>query len=155
MENIPAHIVEKVALLEQENIRYNKLIEELESRLSVTQVGGVPEDEHLAKIRERDEEIDRLNQRIVEIRQCLVEAEEFIEQLQTAVQGRAVIIPPEVEAQINYLSEENHRLNLLIENYINEIKHLKLSVQVPSAPQVKYQVPVDIENRLSFLAQEN
>ncbi len=101
------------------------------------------------------EEINRMNQKTHEIRDYLLQAEDFIEQLQQAVQEREAIIPPEVENQIKYLSDENHRLNLLIENYISEIKHLKINIQAPNLPKVEYQVPVEIENRLSFLTTEN
>ena len=45
-ENVPAHIVERVTVLEQENVRYTKLIEQLQSRLSLTQVSAVSEDEY-------------------------------------------------------------------------------------------------------------
>jgi hypothetical protein len=84
-----------------------------------------------------------------------MQAEDFIEQLQRAVQEREAIIPPEVESQIKYLSEENHRLNLLIENYISEIKHLKVNIQAPNLPKVEYKVPADIESRITTLTQEN
>ena len=62
------------------------LIEELQSRLSVTHINGVSEDEHYAKLGERDfrviilmEEINRLNQKIIEIRKYLENAENYIE----------------------------------------------------------------------------
>ena len=84
-----------------------------------------------------------------------MQAENYIEQLQRTLEEREPIIPPEVEEQLNYLSEENHRLNLLIENYINEIKHLKVTIQASNLPKVEYRIPSDIETRLAFLAQEN
>lgn len=130
--------------------------------MSVTQTGGVPEEEYLSGLGERDlriiillEEINRLNQKIVEVREYLVNAEDYIEQLQKALEGREPIIPEEIEKQITYLSEENHRLNSLIENYINEIKHLKFTFNSPNLPKIEYLVPPEVETKLGLLAQEN
>lgn len=44
---------------------------------------------------------------------------------------------------------------MLIENYISEIKNLKVSIQAPNLPKIEYQVPVEVQNRLAFLASEN
>lgn len=71
-----------------------------------------------------------------------MQAEIYIDQLQTAIQEKEPIISLEVESQIHYLSEENHRLNLLIENYISEIEHMKVNIQAPNLPKIEYQVPV-------------
>lgn len=126
-------------------------------------MSAVSEEELNFRLGERDlriiillEEINRLNHKVTEIRQYLVEAEDYIQQLQATLEQREPVISPEIQTQITYLSEENHRLNLLIENYISEIKHLKVNViQAPNLPKIEYQVPPEIEARLSFLAQEN
>jgi hypothetical protein len=63
--------------------------------LQVTQIDGVSYEEHYAKLGERDfriiillEEINRLNTKVIEVRDYLQKAEDYIEQLQYTIEHR-------------------------------------------------------------------
>lgn len=65
------------------------------------------------------------------------------------------MIPHEVENQLTYLSEENHRLNTLIQKYIDEIKNLRVNVPVSAHTKIEFQIPPEVQNKIAFLAHEN
>jgi archaellum component FlaC len=87
------------------------------------------------------EEINRLNTKVIEVRDYLQKAEDYIEQLQYTIEHRETIIPPEIESQITYMTEENHRLNGLITEYIEEIKHLKVNVASVTNVKIEHKIP--------------
>ncbi len=113
-ENIPAHIVEKVTRLEEENTKYTMIIEELRSHMTTTttKVSGVSEEEHYARLGERDfraiillEEINRLNHKVVEVRNHLENAENYIQELQQTITQGENVVSTDIEEQIRYLSQ--------------------------------------------------
>lgn len=105
------------------------------------------------------EEINRLNHAVKEIHSHLINAESYIEQCeirlsefsQTSNRTVEFQIPPEIEARLAFLAQENERLTLII----NDLQTRPARVETRIEQKIEFRIPPEIEKRINLLATEN